>query len=315
MHIGVTAWYLGDQLDAAHLTAQAVTAERLGLESFWLPESHFTGEGSIPAPLMLLASVAAATGHIRLGTSSYLLPIRHPLHAAAEVAVLDRLCGGRLILGLGRGFRDDTFHAFNVPVAEKRRLFAAHLQTMRRAWAGESVVASGPAVRLAPLPVQQPHPPLWVAALGPQAIRQVASLGLPYLASPMETTAQLRDNLSRYRDILEECNLPDPGILPVMRTIHASHDPALLTQVRDLLEKQGGLRHPPGTRADDWAMIGTPLQVADRLEALGAELGLTHLIARGRLPGLTQPQQQASLEALAEVAALLRQRRKTTESP
>ncbi len=91
--------------------------------------------------MMLLSAVAGATQRIHLGTTSYLLPLRHPLQAAEQVAVLDQLSGGRVILGLGRGYQPALFDAFNVERAEKREIFAESLAIMRRAWNGESIGA------------------------------------------------------------------------------------------------------------------------------------------------------------------------------
>ena len=104
LHVGITPWDLGSPQRADWLAEQAVFAEQLGFDSFFLPENHFGGRGSVPEPLMLLAAVAARTRRIRLGTTSLLLPVRHPLQAAEQVAVLDQLSDGRVILGLGRGF-------------------------------------------------------------------------------------------------------------------------------------------------------------------------------------------------------------------
>ena len=100
LEIAVTPWSLSTLGAADELTSQAEIAENLGCHSFWLPENHFGDARSIPSPLMLLAAVAARTRSIKLGSTSYLLPIRHPLQAAEEVAVLDRLSGGRVILGV-----------------------------------------------------------------------------------------------------------------------------------------------------------------------------------------------------------------------
>ena len=72
MKIAVTAWKFGSQGLAQELAEQGEIAESLGFDSFWLPENHFTGPAAIPAPLMLLAAVAARTNKIKLGTTSYL---------------------------------------------------------------------------------------------------------------------------------------------------------------------------------------------------------------------------------------------------
>ncbi|MYE11952.1 MAG: LLM class flavin-dependent oxidoreductase, partial [Gammaproteobacteria bacterium] len=90
LHLGLTPWIVSGMADAATLARQGELAESWGYESFWLPENHFGGEGAIPEPLMLLAAVAARTRTLRLATTSYLLPLRNPLQAAEQVAVLDR---------------------------------------------------------------------------------------------------------------------------------------------------------------------------------------------------------------------------------
>ena len=80
--IGVAAWALGQAGSGASLADQAAFAESLGFHSFWLPENHFGDVNSLPAPLLLLAAASAKTSRIRLGTGSYLLPIRHPVQAS-----------------------------------------------------------------------------------------------------------------------------------------------------------------------------------------------------------------------------------------
>ena len=166
LHLGLTPWNFAD-LGAASLCEQARFAEACGYESIWLPENHF-GENALPDPLTLLASVAGATSRIRLGTTSYLLTLRNPLQAAEQVAVLDQLSGGRVILGVGRGYAPEMLRAFHVPPKEKRRIFAWTLGIMREAWAGNPVSLDGEqenAVEVHPRPAQMPHPPLWVAAV------------------------------------------------------------------------------------------------------------------------------------------------------
>jgi alkanesulfonate monooxygenase SsuD/methylene tetrahydromethanopterin reductase-like flavin-dependent oxidoreductase (luciferase family) len=137
LELGLTPWDFS-ALTATSLATQAAYAESLGYRSFWLPENHFNPY-AIPDPLMLLAAVAASTREMRLATTSYLLPLRNPLLAAEQVAVLDRLSEGRVILGVGRGYSRETLKAFAIDPGEKRELFEWAYTLMLSAWRGEPV--------------------------------------------------------------------------------------------------------------------------------------------------------------------------------
>jgi alkanesulfonate monooxygenase SsuD/methylene tetrahydromethanopterin reductase-like flavin-dependent oxidoreductase (luciferase family) len=315
----VTPWvFEGDGL-ASGLPEQAALAESLGFDSLFLPESHFAGAASIPSPLLLLAAAAARTTRLKLGTTSFLLPVRNPIHVAEEVAVLDRLSQGRVILGMGRGFRGALFTAFEVPAKEKLDRFDAALLVMRRAWAGEPVAwedgigeGTDPTpVRVSPLPVQQPHPPLWVAAFGPKAVAQAARLGLPYLASPIESLAVLEANYERHRAGLAESGHTDPVAVPVMRTLFVSRDARLLARAHAGLTQQAAalakapaasLRRAAAASVEDWAIVGEPGEVAEAVARQREKLGITHLIARVQIPGLAREEIEASLRELAEIS-------------
>ncbi|MEX0940978.1 MAG: LLM class flavin-dependent oxidoreductase [Pseudomonadales bacterium] len=303
----VTAWRLDEPSLAGELARQAEIAEALGFHSFWLPESHFGDAHSIPSPLMLLAAVAARTRQIKLGSTSYLLPIRHPLQAAEEVAVLDRLSGGRVILGVGRGVQDAMFHAFNVATKDKRKMFKTNLEIMINAWCGAPVAylpESQEPVTLAPLPMQHPHPPIWIAAFGPLAIKQAGSLGLPYLASPIEPLGKLVKNYERHTAFANEAGHESINVVPIMRTLYVSNNRFDTKKIRQAL----AVRIPhamldEGAEVEDWAIIGDTAYVRDKLAEYAERLGMTHLIARGRIPGVNDNQQVKSLEVLAHIAS------------
>jgi alkanesulfonate monooxygenase SsuD/methylene tetrahydromethanopterin reductase-like flavin-dependent oxidoreductase (luciferase family) len=318
LHIGITPWQGSARGDADALCAQAERAEALGFSSFWLPEGHFaaTAAGApapIPQPLLWHAAIAARTKRLRLGTTSYLLPIRNAIQVAEEVAVLDRLSEGRVILGVGRGFRRALFSAFAVDRSTKRDLFEAALTVMRRAWAGEPItddsdVPGVPAV-LSPLPVQQPHPPIWVAAFGPKALEQAGRLGLPYLASPIETEAALAANYAAHRATLAEHGHDASALaVPVMRTVFAHPDAGVVGRVRDALQRQAlalaraptaALRRAGAGDVEDFAIFGEPPRVADEIARQREKLGMTHLIARTQVPGADEAELLTALEALA----------------
>ena len=307
LHLGLTPWLISDAAAADTLARQAELAESWGYRSFWLPEHHFSRGGSVPEPLMLLAAVAARTETIRLGTTSFLLPLRNPLQAAEQVAVLDRLSNGRVVLGVGRGYSASLLAAFSVSPEEKRRKFEWCLEHMIRAWRGEPVVLAEGAtpVVVAPRPAQTPHPPIWVAAFGPKALAQAGTLGAPYLASPMESKSRLKENYRLHAEACRSAGRAVPPEVPVMRTVFASSDAKLVERVRDNLDRwaasAGALRRV-ASDVDDWAIVGEPAAVRDHIEQYRGDLGMTHLIVtRLRIGGVDAAHLERSVETVASI--------------
>ena len=303
LHLGLTPWNFHD-MSAASLCDQAQFAETHGYQSIWVPENHF-GPQAIPDPLMLLASIAGATQSIRLGTTSYLLTLRNPLQAAEQVAVLDRLSGGRLMLGVGRGYAPEMLRAHHVPVAQKRKIFAWTLDLMKRAWMGESITLDDNpdnAVAVHPRPIQQPYPPIWVAAFGPKALAQAGRLGLPYLSSPMESLTTLGQNYAQHQLSAEEEGVAKPSDVPLMRTVFVSKDAKQVEKLRQLIADQSeNSRLANGETLDDWTIIGEPNYVREKVEEYRQRLGMTHLIAtRIRVSGIAEAELRASVALLAE---------------
>ena len=301
LELGLTPWDFS-ALTATSLAAQAAYAESLGYRSFWLPENHFNAH-AIPDPLMLLAAVAASTRQMRLATSSYLLPLRNPLLAAEQVAVLDQLSEGRVILGVGRGYSRETLNAFAIDPGEKRELFEWAYLRMLSAWRGEAVslhADGSAAVAVMPRPVQQPHPPVWVAAFGPKALAQVGRLGLPYLASPIETLAELASNFARYDAALAAAGHPPMAVRPVMRTVFVSNSQATLNTLRERLSH---LTLPTGhapALADEWAIVGDRHEVRDKIAMYRETLRMSHLvITRLRVEGVPSDGLRESVTAIA----------------
>jgi alkanesulfonate monooxygenase SsuD/methylene tetrahydromethanopterin reductase-like flavin-dependent oxidoreductase (luciferase family) len=223
------------------------------------------------------------------------------LQAAEEVAVLDRLSGGRVILGIGRGVHPAMFDAFEIPVKDKRRIFERNLDIMRRAWRGEPITTeTEPPILLAPLPLQQPHPPIWIAAFGPLALKQAGMLGLPYLASPIETLDTLQQNYARHQYFVEAAGLAPLHTVPVMRTVFVTERAAVRRQVKQAVEAMTPHNmRTLGADIDDWTLIGSAAYVRDKLAVYKATLGVTHLIARGRVKGVSDHLWLKSLEILA----------------
>ncbi|MBW2273201.1 MAG: LLM class flavin-dependent oxidoreductase [Deltaproteobacteria bacterium] len=283
-------------------------AEELGLHSVWVPESHF-GRGVCASPLLTLSGFAAQSRRLRLGTISLLLPIHPPLRLAAEIASLDSLSGGRVLIGLGRGFRAPLFQAFGIDPGSRRDRFDDALDRILASWRGED----GRDARTdGGRPRQPPHPPLAVAAFGRKGLAQAARRGLPYLASPLEPLPLLIENQRFHSENLPED--ADPGALatPVLRTVHvASSEPerrrvfeALEAELRAAGRMARGKAPAALARAvagplRERVIVGSPSEVSDTLARYREELGMDLLIARPQIAGASEAECEASLERLA----------------
>jgi hypothetical protein len=139
-------------------------ADELGYDTCWVREHHFTQYGFLPNTMALLAHAAARTERIRLGTAVVTLPLHHPIRAAEDAALVDVLSGGRLALGIGRGYQSIEFEAFGIPLAESRARTDEAIEIMRRLWSATAPIDfegrffQFHGITLQPKPVQQPLP-------------------------------------------------------------------------------------------------------------------------------------------------------------
>ena len=163
-------------------------AETLGFDSAWVSEHHGSSDGYLPSLLPMLAAFAAATERIRLGTGVMLTPFHDPIRLAEDAAVVDQISGGRLILGLGLGWRDEEFRMFGQQPNERVRRTVDTVEILRRAWTGERFSYEGKAysydrVKVTPAPAQRPGPPIYLGGFTEQAVRRAGRLGDGYIRS------------------------------------------------------------------------------------------------------------------------------------
>lgn len=210
---------------------QIELGDTLGFSVAWLAELHFeASRGVMPSPFLVAAAAAQRTQRIGLGTAVVLLPLHDPLRLAEETAMLDHLSHGRLRLGIGRGHGRRQYAGFGVDVAERSSRFAEALEVMQRAWGPAPLHFRGrhfdyDGVTAVPKPLQQPHPPLLMAANSDDSVETAIALEIPVMmATVTATPEQIEARSRRYRAALPEAPERDVALLV---PIHVAETDAL----------------------------------------------------------------------------------------
>jgi natural product biosynthesis luciferase-like monooxygenase protein len=310
-----------------HILALLTEAETLGFDSAWVNEHHFHAYGGmIPSPPVLLAALARRTSRLRLGTSVSLLPLHHPLEAAEAYAMVDQLSGGRLELGVGRGFMKYDYDTMQVPFEEGYARVQESLDVILNAWQHQPFSHHGrffdfDAVSVWPTPVQRPHPPVWGAATRtPDTFRWVGSRGFGLLTVVyVFTLEQLAALIGHYREAAAASGFR-PEDLPIAThyQVYCSENPAEARRVGEQAiaryVAQNNLARAQGTVAFDLTAegididaliagarvcVGTPDECADVLARAAAALGLTSVDCTFSFGGIDHAKARRSLELFA----------------
>jgi natural product biosynthesis luciferase-like monooxygenase protein len=315
-----------------------VAAEDYGFDSVWPAEHHFSEYGVCASPALTLAAVAARTTRIRLGTGVVVLPLNHPVRVAEDFAMLDVLSGGRVELGVGRGYQPGEFQGYAVDQTKSRSIFDESLEVICRAWSDETLNFQGEHyqfenVSIRPRPLQQPHPPIWMAALSEESFVKAGSLGMNLLFSPVfgGSVAAAKELFQKYRDALDQAGY-DPatrevGALVMMyagRTQEQAREefgPAVEWYMRTFSKYVAPVTghdavagyddytlYRDATAVLDWqtlvelgvAICGETDYVSERVAELHDKLGITHLLSWTRMGGLPLDRVHGHMEAMRD---------------
>lgn len=260
---------------------QAQRVEELGFDSLWVSEHMLFYVPTFDA-VTVLAAFAARTQRILLGSAVLLLPLRHPTVVAKEVASLDIISNGRIILGVGVGGEfPREFVACGVPVKERGRRTDEAIEVMRKLWSESGVNHEGRFFRLEdatmqPKPVQKPGPPIWVAGRSEAAMKRAARLGdgyMPYLFSPERYREGLEKVSAFAQEVRRDAATIEAGIyqfICVADTYEEAHERAN----QDLSVRYN---QPFDRLVDRYCVLGSPDQCAERLGQY-VEAGVRHFI-------------------------------------
>jgi len=279
-----------------------VAAEQLGFRSSFLVEHHFTGWNQVSSTLMLLTALAMRTARLRLGSAVMVLPWHNPVLLAEEAATLDLISGGRLDLGIGKGYRHSEFKGFQIAPEEAEARFDEALEIMVRAWTERSRFSHRGRfwrfedIVVEPPPAQKPHPPLWVAAGSANSIRRAAARGFNLILDQYAGPQLIAERIALYKAELKAHGLSfDPMQVAVARQVYVANDEA---------DKEAALRRRAAYTKRTVEVSRAPV------EASGGKAG-SHVLAYADRPGGTEehalygtPEEiRAKLEELRQAGA------------
>jgi alkanesulfonate monooxygenase SsuD/methylene tetrahydromethanopterin reductase-like flavin-dependent oxidoreductase (luciferase family) len=302
-------------------TEQIRYAEDLGFASAWLAEHHFSRYGLGSSQLILAARIAGQTKRIRFGTAVLVPPLHHPIRLAEDIAMLDQVSGGRVEIGFGRGSSGYEYAGYSVSHAESQARFQETIKIVEGLWTTpdfsyEGQFYSFQHVNLVPPPLQQPHPPLYIAATRtPTTLDFVARSGHPIIVGVVLDHADALDRCRRFITLAGEAgNVMSMARIPFFRYLYVAESAeqarqdtrAAMEWTQDMIQWRGTFssgseayqrlddfrrtRTAPPTSyehiAEHRAFFGTPDEIVSQIQALQDE-GLEHFgcnFAFGNMP-------------------------------
>jgi probable F420-dependent oxidoreductase len=261
MKYGLCERFDGPGKDLAYVGGLAQTVEGLGFDSLWMPdhlaffdriESRYPyassgvppvpGNPGFPDPYVMLALVGAATRRLLLGTAVLILPQRHPLLTARQSATLDRITGGRFILGVGVGWLREEYDALGVPWERRGERCAEYIDAVKSLWTTDRSTYVGSTVAFQnaisyPKPARDPHPPVYVGGNSSAALRRAAHQGDGWFGWGLELS-EIEDRQDRLRTLLDAVGR-DPGELVIQVGLQHFGSPDDLVPYTRGLERLG----------------------------------------------------------------------------
>ncbi len=217
-----------------NLTELTVLAEEGGFSTVWIGEHHSMDFTISPSPMPLLAYLAAKTSTIRLGAGTIIAPFWNPIRVAGECALLDVISDGRMEVGLARGAYQFEFDrmAGGLPAADGGKYLRELVPAVRELWQGDYAhdgeIWQFPVSTSVPRPIQQPTPPMWIAARDPDSHNFAVANGCNVMVTPlMKGDEEVVDLLNKFNTACS--NNPEqarPDIMVLRHThVHSSDDP------------------------------------------------------------------------------------------
>lgn len=284
---------------------------------------HYVANLQTPQVISMTGALLRYSGNMSVGTAILLLPFMHPVHVAEEYATLDHLADGKLILGVGAGYRDVEFDAFSLNKRERGSRLNESIEVIRKLWTGEPVYHQGKyfsldGQKISVKPLQKNGPPIWVGAGAFPAIERAARIGDAWLAPGNPPTEGWFDEaISRYNAALSESGKTDQVTdRPVIVELYCAATDELareqsLPYVKDEYFTYSDYKQLSWQKSrfdylwEKVFLVGSPETIAQKVQDL-AKLGFNQVIFRPFWIGMPMPLSRESIRLVAsEVRPLL----------
>lgn len=331
------------ELDAAVIEEslrEAQLCDELGLDAVWLSEHHFDGNCAYVDPITFAAAIAATTKRVSLGFAVVQTSLYHPIHLAEQLALLDHLSRGRLLIGLGRGtfYNIYEYQGFGLDADEAQARFEEAEEIIRRAWTEEGFEHHGrfwnlKVPMLRPRPFTKPHPMIYRASSSENSLREYGRQGRPILLNP-QPNATTRQRVEIYRQGMREGGFSEAQIAQnvsqiwVWRSIYVAETdaeaeavgrPAFAATIEHrkkmrnrIKEEQGVMLSPELAPGLHGFICGSPATVAENLAEL-QDIGIGGALMQFRLGPMPYDVAQRSIELFARQVAPQFRRKQAAE--
>ncbi|WP_342643181.1 LLM class flavin-dependent oxidoreductase [Rhodoligotrophos ferricapiens] len=196
----------------ARVTSQIIAADKLGYDCAWLAEHHFSNKyGIMPDVNVYMGYLAGLTKTIKLGAGIVTLPLNNPVRVVENAALLDILTNGRVAIGFGSGYRPYEFEGLGVPFEERRDIQEEALPLILELFSNRRATHKGKYFNITipdefeifPQSIQQPYPPLYLAAATERSLATAGEMGFGLMLSSLTPIADLAKDVARYKEALE----------------------------------------------------------------------------------------------------------------
>jgi alkanesulfonate monooxygenase SsuD/methylene tetrahydromethanopterin reductase-like flavin-dependent oxidoreductase (luciferase family) len=277
----------------------------LGFDYIYAGQHYLSYPYQMLQPLISMARLSAETDQMDL-LSTVLVPLQNPVQMAEDIATLDVLTNGKVIINAALGYRDQEYQAFGVEREDRISRMFENLEIAQKLWSGDEVNFQGRFTTLENAyigvkPIQKPHPRIWIAANGDGMVKRIARMGYVWYLNPHAPYETLSRQLQIYRNVRKSNGYGDPSIIPMSReTFVADTRQKAIATARPYLEGKyvtyaqwGQDKALPGEEdftkpfeelTEGRFIIGSPEDVISDLKKFD-EIGVTHASLRFGWPG------------------------------